>query len=94
MAKKLWKILEAKARGEGGGCTFTYGALVPSLPPRVLARAEERLVEQTRSDTDHADGKVPRDGVRVGLAMLFHRQQLARTRARSCWYANSRHSHS
>jgi isocitrate lyase len=26
MAKKLWKILEAKARGEGGGCTFTYGA--------------------------------------------------------------------
>jgi len=26
MAKKLWKILEAKARGEGGGCTITYGA--------------------------------------------------------------------
>jgi len=26
MAKKLHKILEAKARGEGGGTTFTYGA--------------------------------------------------------------------
>lgn len=26
MAKKLWKILEAKARGEGGGCSVTYGA--------------------------------------------------------------------
>jgi isocitrate lyase len=26
MAKKLWKILEAKARGEGGGCSITYGA--------------------------------------------------------------------
>lgn len=26
MAKKLFKILEAKARGEGGGTTFTYGA--------------------------------------------------------------------
>ena len=28
MAKKLYKILEAKARGEGGGTTFTYGASV------------------------------------------------------------------
>lgn len=28
MAKKLWKILESKARGEGGGCTATYGAYV------------------------------------------------------------------
>jgi len=26
MAKKLYKILEAKKRGEGGGCTATYGA--------------------------------------------------------------------
>ena len=26
MAKKLWKILEAKSRGEGGGCSITYGA--------------------------------------------------------------------
>lgn len=26
MARKLWKILEAKERGEGGGCTMTYGA--------------------------------------------------------------------
>ena len=25
-AKKLYKILEAKARGEGGGCSITYGA--------------------------------------------------------------------
>jgi isocitrate lyase len=26
MAKKLYKLLEAKARGEDGGCSFTYGA--------------------------------------------------------------------
>jgi len=26
MAQKLYKILEAKKRGEGGGCTATYGA--------------------------------------------------------------------
>ncbi|WVN86032.1 isocitrate lyase [Cryptococcus depauperatus CBS 7841] len=28
-AQKLFKLLESKARGEGGGCTATYGALDP-----------------------------------------------------------------
>jgi isocitrate lyase len=26
MAKKMWSLLESKARGEGGGCSMTYGA--------------------------------------------------------------------
>jgi isocitrate lyase len=26
MAKKMYKLLESKKRGEGGGCTATYGA--------------------------------------------------------------------
>jgi isocitrate lyase len=26
MGKKLWSTLESKARGEGGGCSITYGA--------------------------------------------------------------------
>jgi hypothetical protein len=26
MGKKLWTTLESKARGEGGGCSITYGA--------------------------------------------------------------------
>jgi isocitrate lyase len=25
-AQKLHKLLQTKARGEGGGCSFTYGA--------------------------------------------------------------------
>lgn len=25
-AQKLYKLLQVKARGEGGGCSFTYGA--------------------------------------------------------------------
>lgn len=28
MAQKMWSLLESKSKGEGGGCSMTYGAYV------------------------------------------------------------------
>ena len=64
MGKKLWALLEKHARA--GTVSHTYGACVLqpcSLPPLIR--------DQPRPGAGHTDGEVPRDGVRLGLAVQF-----------------------
>ncbi|EKC97767.1 isocitrate lyase [Trichosporon asahii var. asahii CBS 8904] len=94
MAKKLWKILEAKERGEGGGCTFTYGALDPVQITQMAKYLETVYVSgwqcsSTASSSlepgpdlaDYPSNTVPNKVAQLFTAQLFHDRKQNYTRA-------------
>ncbi|KAK4688323.1 isocitrate lyase, partial [Tremellales sp. Uapishka_1] len=96
MAKKMWKILEAKSRGEGGGCTITYGALDPVQLTQMAKHLETVYVSgwqcsSTASSSlepgpdlaDYPSNTVPLKVAQLFTAQLFHdrKQRFTRTGA-------------
>ncbi|WVF66491.1 isocitrate lyase [Kwoniella sp. CBS 6097] len=96
LAQKLWKILEAKKRGEGGGCTATYGALDPVQLTQMAKHLETVYVSgwqcsSTASSSlepgpdlaDYPSNTVPNKVAQLFSAQLFHdrKQRWTRTQA-------------
>ncbi|KAL7420229.1 isocitrate lyase 1 [Cryptotrichosporon argae] len=94
MAQKLWRILEAKARGEGGGCTFTYGALDPVQVTQMAKHLETVYVSGWQSSStassslepgpdlaDYPSNTVPNKVAQLFQAQLFHDRKQRYTRA-------------
>lgn len=96
MAKKLWKILEAKARGEGGGCSITYGALDPVQITQMAKHLETVYVSgwqcsSTASSSlepgpdlaDYPSNTVPNKVAQLFTAQLFHDRKQRWTRSQA-----------
>ncbi|GFZ44803.1 Isocitrate lyase [Saitozyma sp. JCM 24511] len=94
LAKKLWKILESKARGEGGGVTATYGALDPVQLTQMAKHLETVYVSgwqcsSTASSSlepgpdlaDYPSNTVPNKVAQLFTAQLFHDRKQRWTRA-------------
>ncbi|WWD06045.1 isocitrate lyase [Kwoniella europaea PYCC6329] len=94
LAKKLWKILEAKKRGEGGGCTATYGALDPVQLTQMAKHLETVYVSgwqcsSTASSSlepgpdlaDYPSNTVPNKVAQLFTAQLFHDRKQRWTRS-------------
>ena len=94
MAKKLWKILESKERGEGGGCTFTYGALDPVQLTQMARHLETVYVSgwqcsSTASSSlepgpdlaDYPSNTVPQKVAQLFTAQLYHDRKQRFTRS-------------
>lgn len=95
-AKKLWKILEAKARGEGGGCSITYGALDPVQITQMAKHLETVYVSgwqcsSTASSSlepgpdlaDYPSNTVPNKVAQLFTAQLFHDRKQRWTRSQA-----------
>ncbi|WVQ85129.1 isocitrate lyase [Cryptococcus sp. DSM 104549] len=95
-AKKLYKILESKARGEGGGCTATYGALDPVQLTQMAKYLETVYVSgwqcsSTASSSlepgpdlaDYPSNTVPNKVAQLFSAQLFHDRKQRWTRAQA-----------
>ncbi|KAK8844566.1 isocitrate lyase [Kwoniella newhampshirensis] len=93
LAKKMWKILESKARGEGGGCTMTYGALDPVQLTQMAKYLETVYVSgwqcsSTASSSlepgpdlaDYPSNTVPNKVAQLFTAQLFHDRKQRWTR--------------
>ncbi|OWZ70369.1 isocitrate lyase [Cryptococcus neoformans] len=93
-AKKLWKILESKARGEGGGCTATYGALDPVQLTQMAKYLETVYVSgwqcsSTASSSlepgpdlaDYPSNTVPNKVAQLFTAQLYHDRKQRYTRS-------------
>ncbi|KAL1408903.1 isocitrate lyase 1 [Vanrija albida] len=95
-AKKLYKLLESKARGEGGGCTATYGALDPVQLTQMAKHLETVYVSgwqcsSTASSSlepgpdlaDYPSNTVPNKVAQLFTAQLYHdrKQRYTRTSA-------------
>ncbi|ORY22123.1 isocitrate lyase [Naematelia encephala] len=96
MAKKLWKILESKARGEGGGVTATYGALDPVQLTQMAKHLETVYVSgwqcsSTASSSlepgpdlaDYPSNTVPNKVAQLFQAQLFHDRKQRWTRSQA-----------
>ncbi|EIW73409.1 hypothetical protein TREMEDRAFT_26472 [Tremella mesenterica DSM 1558] len=96
MAKKLFKILEAKARGEGGGCSITYGALDPVQLTQMAKHLETVYVSgwqcsSTASSSlepgpdlaDYPSNTVPNKVAQLFTAQLFHDRKQRWTRSQA-----------
>ncbi|ODN78180.1 isocitrate lyase [Cryptococcus wingfieldii CBS 7118] len=97
-AQKLHKILESKARGEGGGCTATYGALDPVQITQMAKYLETVYVSGWQSSStassslepgpdlaDYPSNTVPNKVAQLFTAQLFHdrKQRFYRSQARA-----------
>nr|ODO02148.1 isocitrate lyase [Cryptococcus depauperatus CBS 7855] len=84
-AQKLFKLLESKARGEGGGCTATYGALDPVQLTQMAKHLETVYVSgwqcsSTASSSlepgpdlaDYPSNTVPNKVAQLFAAQLYH----------------------
>jgi len=85
MGKKLWTTLESKARGEGGGCSITYGALDPVQLTQMAKHLETVYVSGWQSSStassslepgpdlaDYPSNTVPNKVAQLFTAQLFH----------------------
>ncbi|KAJ9127478.1 Isocitrate lyase [Naganishia onofrii] len=93
MAKKMWSILESKARGEGGGCSITYGALDPVQLTQMAKYLETVYVSGWQSSStassslepgpdlaDYPSNTVPNKVAQLFTAQLFHDRKQRFTR--------------
>ncbi|ORX34916.1 isocitrate lyase [Kockovaella imperatae] len=96
MAKKLWKTLESKSRGEGGGCSITYGALDPVQITQMAKHLETVYVSgwqcsSTASSSlepgpdlaDYPSNTVPNKVAQLFTAQQFHDRKQRWTRAQA-----------
>jgi isocitrate lyase len=92
-AKKLWATLESKARGEGGGCSITYGALDVVQLTQMAKYLETVYVSGWQSSStasssnepgpdlaDYPSNTVPNKVSQLFTAQLFHDRKQRFTR--------------
>jgi isocitrate lyase len=93
-AQKLHKLLQTKARGEGGGCSFTYGALDPVQITQMAKHLETVYVSgwqcsSTASSSlepgpdlaDYPSNTVPNKVAQLFTAQLYHDRKQRYTRS-------------